>query len=89
MNSGHHNTAVEQFTPWLEHCKRHRGQDFRAIGSGRWLVTTVDDSGRGWMFETYDEAARAIVDPKRCTITDLLSKSLMEKIEAMRDPYPD
>jgi hypothetical protein len=72
---------------WLEHCKRHRGPDFRAIGSGRWLVTTIDDSGRGWMFETLEEAKRVIVDPKRCTITDLLGKTAWEKLEAAPEVY--
>jgi hypothetical protein len=88
MLSNHHSqNELAAPVAWLEHCKRHRGPDFRAIGSGRYLVTTVDDSGRGWMFETLEEAKRVIVDPKPCTITDLLSKTAWEKIAEAPDVY--
>ena len=87
MLSNHSQTELPEPFAWLEHCKRHRGPDLRAIGSGRWLVTTVDDSGRGWMFETLEEAKRVIVDAKRCTITDLLSKTTWEKIAEAPDVY--
>jgi hypothetical protein len=72
---------------WLERAKLHFGADFRAVGSGRFCLTTVDDANRGWLFETYDEAVRQIADPKRCRITDLLSKTALQRLEEAPEVY--
>jgi hypothetical protein len=82
VNTNHNSTAPEQdFVPWLERCKMRFGADFRAVGSGRYCLTTVDDAHRGWLFETRAEAEAMIADPKRCKITDLAEKTGAEKWE--------
>lgn len=89
MNSSHQKTVEQPLVNWLERCKLHFGADFRAVGSGRWCVTTLEDRQRGWMFETLVEAKHVIVDPKRCKITDLADKTVWQKLEALPDDWED
>jgi hypothetical protein len=89
MNTSHPLTEQATFEPWLERAKLHVGPDVRCIGSGRWMLTTVDDPKRCLLFETYTEARAMVAVPARCRVIDLASKTLMEKIEAMPDRYPD
>jgi hypothetical protein len=80
---------MEQLTNWLERVKLHFGPDFHVSGSGRYCLTTVDDPNQGYLYETYDEARRQIAKPERCRVIDLVAKTMMEKLEAMPDRYPD
>ena len=87
MNSGRPLTEQATFEPWLERAKAHAGAEVRCIGSGRYMLTTVDEPKRCFLFETYDEARRQIAMPERCKIIDLAAKTAWEKIAEAPDVY--
>jgi len=89
MNSARPQPEQPAFTPWLERAKKHVGADVRCAGSGRWLLQTVDDPKRCFLFQTYDKAMAMVAQPQRCRVIDLNSPTIMETLARMPDRHPN
>jgi hypothetical protein len=87
MQSNHSQNEPALPVAWLERAKLHAGPDIRCVGSGRWLLTTVDDPHRGFLFETKAAAVAMIAQPERCKITDLADKTAWQKLEEAPEAY--
>jgi hypothetical protein len=88
MQSNHsQNGQTAEIVNWLERAKLHAGSDIRAVGSGRFMLTTVDDAKRCFLFETKAEAEAMIAQPSRCKITDLAGKTAWQRMEEAPEVY--